>query len=94
MCQKSRYGNMNQQGQPAIAGWPRRKNADLALERINSIDQVDGTLGIHFLSRHIGLQTIGHELQKNPRYFIKRNVDQALRDTQRQCEQVLCTLQL
>ena len=33
------------------------------------------TLGIHFLSRHIGLQNIGHELQKNPRYFIKRNVD-------------------
>jgi hypothetical protein len=39
-------------------------------------------LGIHFLSRHIGLQNIGHELQKNPRYFNKRNVDQALRDTQ------------
>ena len=40
------------------------------------------TLGIHFLSRHIGLQNIGRELQKNPRYFNKRNVDPALMDTQ------------
>jgi hypothetical protein len=51
-------------------------------------------LGIHFLSRHIGLQHTGHEPQENPRYFSKRTVDQAPIDTQQQCEQVSSTLQL